>query len=273
MTPTNLINRTRLVYLPVWLVDSQVQAGWRAEMGYNYSVVSHQDRYDDRAGGWRSQQVEETRLRWEPRLGQLVRAYDNIASPALAHHAAAMRQLGEFDYRRAQAFAPVGAFGANTAWAAVLPDRSAEDAWPEAVPVLQAAAQEECRQAAGADQVRSFQWNPDFPQRHWTLLLLPVLSTYYLDDERQPRPVLVNGQNGKLSGVRRASWERARTTAVWLGIACALALVAALVLGGLGVVAPPLLFLSGLLLFVGLVLGIGAVVPLVIAWSVNNKTQ
>lgn len=273
LTPENLFKRTRLVYLPVWLVDSQVLAGWRAEMGYNYNVVSHQDRYDDRAGGWRSREVQETRLRWEPRLGELNRKYENIAAPALIHHAAAMRQLGDYDYRRAQAFSTNAAFNAGLPWTAALPDRSIEDAWPDAVPVIQAAAQEECRQAAAADQVRSFLWNAEFNQRNWTLLLLPVLSTYYLDDEQRARSVLVNGQNGKLSGVRRASWVRARSAAIWLGIAAALALIAALVLGGFGMVVPPLLVVSGVLFVVGLVLGVGALAPLIIVWSVNKKTN
>lgn len=271
LTLTNLLARTRLVYLPVWLVDSQVQAGWQAEMGYNYAVVSHQDRYDDSVGGWRSRQVEETRLRWEQRTGNLDRSYDNVTAPALASHSAAVSKLGEYDYRRAQAYSPSGAFGEVKAWAAALPDRSAEDAWPEAIPVLQASAAEECREASGADQVRGFHWIPEFQQRRWTLLLLPVLSTYYLDDDRQPRPVLVNGQSGHLSGVRRASWERARTAAVWLGIACALSLVAALVLGAIGAVMPPLLAIAAVLLFAGLALGVGAVVPLAVVWSVNKK--
>ena len=82
--------------VPVWLVDGEVQAEWRAEAGYHYQVVSHQDRYEDRRGGWSSREVKETRTRWEPRLGRLKRAYQNLRAPALEEQAPGrLRRHGE----------------------------------------------------------------------------------------------------------------------------------------------------------------------------------
>jgi hypothetical protein len=97
-----------------------------------------------------------------------------------------------------------------------------------------------------------------------------MLTTYYLDDQAQPCPVFVNAQNGKPSGTRKASWQRARKTSIWLGAACVMALLLVLVLAGAGMLLPPLLAVAGLLLLVGVVLGLGALAPLIIVWSVNR---
>jgi hypothetical protein len=50
LTPENLASRLRNTYIPLWLVDGQVQATWQAEMGFDYQVVSHREKYD--AGSW-----------------------------------------------------------------------------------------------------------------------------------------------------------------------------------------------------------------------------
>ena len=50
----------------------------------------------------------------------------------------------------------------------------------------------------------------------WTLLLLPLLSAYYLDDEGAPQAVYINGQNGTISGVRRSSMKRAQRASLWI---------------------------------------------------------
>jgi hypothetical protein len=86
LTPSTLQRRLQRVYLPMWLVDASVQANWKAEAGFDYQVVSHQDQYS--GSGWTSQQVKEGRIRWEPRLGRLERSYANLAAPALEDHPA-----------------------------------------------------------------------------------------------------------------------------------------------------------------------------------------
>jgi hypothetical protein len=110
-----------------------------------------------------------------------------------------------------------------------LPDRTPQDAWPEALSALQAAASEECRLAAGADHIRDYNWSPQVSNQIWTLLLLPVYATYYLDDERAPQPVFVHGQSGAVSGSRRASVKRGQRLAlILIGVAVALFLLSLL---------------------------------------------
>ena len=82
LNPRRLAGRLRRTYVPMWLVDGGVGAHWQAELGYDYDVVSYQDRFSDTAG-WESHEVTETRVRWEQRVGQLSRAYQNIPAPAL----------------------------------------------------------------------------------------------------------------------------------------------------------------------------------------------
>ncbi len=100
LTPSNLIARLQRVFLPMWLVDTDTSATWEAEMGFDYEVVSHQANYGDQRG-WDTREVKETRIRWEPRLGNLNRSYQNISAPALEDHARLQASLGAFDLRKA----------------------------------------------------------------------------------------------------------------------------------------------------------------------------
>lgn len=265
LQPAILRLRAKRVYLPVWLVDVQVQAEWRAEAGFNYDVVSHRDQFA--GGGWTSQQVQEQRVRWEMRLGRLGRAYANIAAPALEEHRRLMAELGEYDPSAAGPYQP-----ANVQEALLrAPDRSLQDAWSDARPAIQAAAAEECRQAARADHIRQFAWQPQFSNANWTLLLLPALATFYLDDENLPRPVWVNAQTGQVSGKRRASIRRAtRAAGLWLAAALVVFLIS-VALAAVSVMLPVLLAVAILGFTAAVLAGVAAVIPLFRVWAFNRS--
>jgi hypothetical protein len=222
LQPSRLMQRLRRVYVPMWLVDGGVAGGWQAELGYNYDVVSFQDRFDDQAG-WQSHEITETRVRWEPRAGRLSRAYQNIPAPAMEGFERWREQLGEYNLRAAQPYRAELLDGALVR----LPSRPPADAWYEAARGFRDAAADECRQAGGADHIREFGWSPQFAQLHWTQLLLPAYTSYYLDDNQAVRRVLIHGQTGRAGGPRRASirraWRRAllvlAMTLVLLGVA------------------------------------------------------
>jgi hypothetical protein len=249
------------------LVDADVQATWQAEAGFDYQVVSHQDRYDDQRAGWVSQEVKEGRVRWEPRLGSLKRSYANVPAPALEEEPRLRRNLGDWILQKAQPYRREAAEGTIIR----LPDRVPGDAWQEALPAIQASAGEECRQAAQADHQRCFRWSPQFPCQNWTLLLRPVYTTYYLDDEGIPQAVLIHGQTGKVSGQRRASGKRGQQAAwIILGVALGLFLVS-LALSVISAVFPPLLPLGGLGFLVALLVALGAVIPVFRVWQFNRS--
>lgn len=259
--------RLQPLALPLWLVDVQVRAGWRAEVGFDYEVVSHQSRYDDRGGGWREQEVQERRVRWEPRLGRLRRVYHNVIAPALEAEGALQRALGPFRLEDAQPYPQQQ----SAVTLVRLPDRAPEAAWTAAEPRVREAAGEECRQAAGADHVRDFRWSPHYADPNWTLLLRPVYTTYYLDDEGQPQRVLVHGQTGRLSGERRGSMRRAQRRALTVGIVAAVIFALSLVLGLVSIAVPPLLLVAGLGVLVALLVGLGALIPILQVWQFNRR--
>jgi hypothetical protein len=263
----NLRKRLKQVYLPAWLVDVRVQASWQAEAGYNYDVVSHEDAYSQNRGGWASREITERKVRWEPRLGRLERSYTNIPAPAMEDDGQWKLSLGEFNLSPAQTYRPETARQAFVR----LPDRSPQDAWSSAEPGVQSAAAEECMRATGGDHFRTFQWEPEFSDQNWTLLLQPLYATYYLDDDNQPQPVYFHGQFGGVAGSRRASMRRAQRASLWI-LAVALVIFAlGLVASFAGVAVTPLLALGGVGLGVAAIIGVGAIFPVAIAWQFNRK--
>lgn len=261
--------RSRLlpIALPMWLVDAEVEGPWWAEVGFDYDVVSHQNHYDQNRGGWFEREVQETRVRWEPRVGRLHRAYHNVSAAALEDERALQQRLGSYDHRSAQAYRPEMMGRALIR----LPDRSTGDAWPDAEPTVRTLAAKECQKAASADHFRQFRWKPVYTNRNWTLLLRPVYATYYLDDEGQPQPVLLHGQTGQINGARRGSMRRAQKTALIIAIVAAVIFVLSLILGAVGLMVPPLLVVAAIGIVVALLVGLGALVPIVRVWQFNRR--
>jgi hypothetical protein len=273
LEPQKLRNRINRLYLPMWLVDAEAEASWKAEAGFDYQVVSHQDHYDENRGGWNSRQVKEDRIRWEPRLGRLKRSYQNVPAPALEADRAIKASLGDFDLSASGPYKPPVSFTSEVLKGAFLrlPDRTPQDAWPEAQPALQAAAANEVRQAASAAHLRQFTWQAQFADQNWTLMLLPILTSYYLDDEQKPQAVAIHGQSGKLVGNRRSSMKRARRTAFGLlggGVAVFLISVLLWAISFL----MPLLFVIGVIgMLAAIVLAAGAIIPPLMSWWFNRS--
>ncbi|HLF91766.1 MAG TPA: hypothetical protein VI451_22700 [Anaerolineales bacterium] len=268
LTPVNLRRRLQAIYLPMYLVDADVEATWQGEAGFNYEVVSHREQYGGQ--GWQTQQVKETRIRWEPRVGRLKRTYHNIPAPGLEEHKQLIRQLGEYDFKASQFHSQVGSPVTGEPFVR-LPNRSTADAWPDAIPGFQTAAAGECRTAAQADHFREFRWQAAYANQNWTQLHLPVYTTCYLDDENRPQPVMLNGQTGRLFGVRRSSMKRAQTTALWILLAAAAAFGISVVLALAGVVFPPLVVAGGIGIFVAFFVALGAIYPIFRAWQFNRS--
>jgi len=265
----SLSRRLQRIFIPVWLVDANVRADWQGEAGFNYEVVSHQEHYNEIQGGWKSQAVTETKVRWEPRRGKLDRTYPNNPVTALEGEIGLKMLLGQYQVQGAHAYTPETARQAFVR----LPDRNPEDAWRELLPSLQSAAAEECRQAAKADHLRDFRWRSDFYHRNWTLLLLPLYMTHYLDDDNQPQPVYLNGQSGIASGDRRASPKRARRAGLFILAAAGLIILISLLLTLAGLMVTPLLAVGGIGLVIATLVGIAAIIPPAIAWQFNRSQK
>lgn len=269
LTPQNLLGRMHRIYLPMWLVDAQVTASWQAETGFNYEVVSHQERYDERRGGWLSQKTHESRIRWEPRLGNLNRSYLNIAAPAIEADTQIKNLLGDYDLKKVQPYRPEAVEQAFVR----LPNRSPDDAWSDAALAFQKAAAQECRLAAKADHIRQFAWQPDFHNRNWTLQLLPLYATFYLDDEKLPQVVLLHGQTGKIHGSRRASMKRGQRVSLVILAAAVVLFILSLLLVAVGRLQPAILDIGWIGLVLALIVGLGAIVPVATAAWFNHQQK
>jgi hypothetical protein len=262
-----LRRRLRRLYWPMWLVDAETEAEWSAEVGFDYQVISHRERYDN--GRWQTQEVREGRIRWEPRVGRLRRTYHNVAAPALEEHAGLRRRLGDYDLNVAAPYQPEQVADAPIR----LPDRQPTDAWPDAEPAVFSTAMEECRRAATADHIRDYHWSPNYASHNWTLLLLPVWATFYRDDEGRLEPVLMHGQSGRLSGRRRSSFKRARRYTLAVAALAAALLVLGLLAAVAGSLRPELAPLAAIILLAAVAVGLLAPLPWLIAWNQNRTNE
>ena len=153
-----------------------------------------------------------------------------------------------------------------------IPSLEPEAAWPGAEAALVRAAQAECQQAASADHIRDFAVEAEYNDLNWTLLLLPAYVTWY-EEGGQTWPVLVNGQSGRVSGVRRASARKANATSLILGGVAAILFVLGGLLSLLGAVFPPAVAVGGVILVIGLLLGIAAPIPAIGVWTFNRRSS
>lgn len=261
-----LLQRAVPLYWPRWLVDSEIAGAWQAEAGFDYQVKSSQESYGN--SGWQTREVVETRIRWEPRAGQITRTYENVAAPALSDEARLLRRAGQYQLAQAAAYQPEQLQGACIR----VPDLPPESAWPLAQTQLEAAAATECQQAAGAQHLRNFSLRAEYHNLHWTQLLLPLYVTWYTADDGQPQLLYLNGQTGAIGGMRLASQKKGWQWAGALLATAAVVLILALLLAALGLVFPPSLVLGVILGIVALLIACAAILPAAWPWQ-WNRTQ
>lgn len=265
-TPEMLARRAVPVYWPMWLVDSDLRGIWQAEVGYDYQVKSSQESYG--SGSWQTRETVETRIRWEPRTGQIERHYNNIAVPARSDHERMKLLTGQYNLKRSIAYQPERAAQTGVQ----VPDQNPENAWSQARESLNRAAGEECQQAANGQHIRSFGIRAEYCNQHWTQLLLPVFTSYYLDDDGKAHMVFVNGQTGFVGGQKVASLKKGWQVAAVIGVVAAILLVLGLIGIGTGLLIPGAAVVGGALAISGLVAGIAAFIPPIWAWMYNRNT-
>lgn len=226
---TALVSRLRLVYAPVWLMDTTVQTKWQAEVGFDYQVQSHRESYS--GGSWRTQQVQRTKQDWEPRTGSMTLRFDNVPAEALERNILFARLvqrpiIGLQTVREADPYQPDTGSEASFC----LPTRVPQDAVADMVPTLMEMAKNEVKSACRADHLRHFQWAPELSEQNWTKMLFPIWSTWYLDDDDRPRMIYINAMTGHGWGEKTPSMRRAWLFSGIFGGAAALLFVAGLIL-------------------------------------------
>jgi hypothetical protein len=264
-TVDNLLKRTVPLFWPLWLVDSDIAGHWQMEAGFDYQVESTKEFYS--GGRWQSRKQIETRVRWEPRLGEISHHVDNVAVQALDEHENRLQMTGRFPLEEAEDFNP------NFLGNALLevPDLPPEDAWPLAKPKVNQAVGEVCARAVGADHARNFALKADYTKLNWTQLYLPFYATYYKDDEGQPQILIVNGVTGRIQGPRLASRQRGLRIAGIIAIITGVFLLLALIGLLLAPLFPPAGIIAALLGLLGFGIGIAALVPAIWPGQWNRK--
>ncbi len=263
----SLLSRVVPVYWPMWLVDCDINGHWQAEAGFDYQVKSSQEFFKN--SSWQSRDIVETRVRWEPCLGQIERHYENIAAPAMNDHQALINAVGEYD--RTQA----GSYQSEMLGHAVLlvPDLLPENAWPIAQSNLNKAAAQECQQAASAQHLRNFSIHANYSKLNWTQILYPMYLTYYLDDDGHPQVIRFNGQTGAISGPRMASQRKGWTWAlISLGVGLGLFLLGLLGFA-LSPIFPPASVIAVLLITLAFITAVFAILPVVWPWQWNRNQK
>lgn len=263
--PDTLLERAVPVFVPMWLVDSDLQGSWQAEMGFDYQVKSSQEAYS--GGSWRTREVLENRVRWEPRLGQVDLRYDNSAVPAMSDHERLSQRVGNYNLKSSRAYDP-GLVGSAALRA---PDVDTAQAWPLAKDALEQRLAQDCLQAAGAQHLRRFSCKISYTQERWTQLLMPLYFSWYSDDDGRRYPVYVNGQSGRVGGIRLASQRKGWQ---WAGILAAAA-VGVFLLALLGFLLtslfPPAAAIGAVLAGIALLVGAAAIIPAVWPWQWNRR--
>ena len=266
-TVENLMNRTRAVFWPLWLVDSDIKGHWQMEAGFDYQVESSKEYYQD--GQWQSRTVLEDRINWEPRLGELETHIDNVAVPALEEHKNRLQMSGGYSLDQASSFDP---HLLNSAFLEA-PDLPPDDAWPLAKPQIDHRLAQICTKASGAQHSQNFAIKGDYHNLNWTQFLLPMYVTFYTDDDGEPQVLVVNGETGDIKGPRLSSQKRGLRIAAIIGGAAGLMLVLALLGFLLTVIFPPAGIIAAFLALTGFGTGLGALFPAIWPAQWNRKHQ
>lgn len=267
LNPLSMLQRAVRVCWPMWLVDADLLGAWEAEVGYDYQVKSSQETYRD--GRWQTHEVIETRTRWEPRLGQLNRRYENIATPAIEDQLRWKQLAGEYRLDLTLNYEASLIEGALLR----IPDLPPESAWPPAESNLHKAAAEEVRLSAGGQHIRQFSLQTSYENVHWTQLLLPLYFTFHLDDQGRRQPVYINGQNGKVGGIRMASQAKGWLWGGILALAGLVLLTSGLLAAAVGSILPLAAVVGLPLVLLGVVVGLLAIVPLTWPWRWNRAQK
>ncbi|NPV85067.1 MAG: hypothetical protein HPY45_03525 [Anaerolineae bacterium] len=215
------------IYLPFWTFDAQIQANWKAEVGYERQVRY----YDHGSKGWRTR----TEIDWVWKTGQVHLDINSLLITGTSHisHRIAEKIL-PFDLDQLVAYAPDYLAG----WQALAYDIDLPTAWERGKAMMREKAKTSCYHSIDSPHVRNFSMNADFSNESWRYILLPIyLSTYRY--EGKTFQVMVNGQNGVIAGQKPVAWWKIWTAIAAMfapGILLGLIGLLLLIFGGIGII-------------------------------------
>ncbi len=227
------------IYLPFWTFDTQVDARWRAQVGYEKT----ERHYNAREKRW----VTRTRIDWRWENGKThLNIDDFLVSGSHQRHISQLilKRLYPYDMNGLKTYQPDYLAG----WQAQAYEVTLTDAWASAKKAIREKAKTACHRDIPTHHVRNFSMSADFRDESWRYILLPVYLAAYKYDN-QVYQVMLNGQTGAIAGQKPIAWWK-----IWLAIAAMLAPgtllgligLPLLLVGGVGIIA----IVLGIILFV-----------------------
>ena len=186
LAKTALVDTVRSIYVPYWTFDAQVHCPWDAEAGYYYYVPVPTKK------GVRM----ERRTRWEPASGVVDTFFDDEAVPGTQGlPLKLLRQIEPFPTGDVVAYDTAFLSGHVVEhYKVVLLDaaRHGQDQ-------MNARLEQLCAQQVPGDTCRNLRIHPDYSQRTFKHVLVPVWVLSY-DYGRRAFRVVVNGYTGTIAG-------------------------------------------------------------------------
>lgn len=202
--PRDLVNVARSaqftgIYLSFWTFHANVNADWRAEVGYERT----ENYFDVTQAKFKTRQIID--WKWEQRA--LTVPFQNQLGTGNTHIAPRLLQrLEPYQLDALATYEP----GFLAGWRAVSYEIPLNDAWDAARTQMR----EQTRQTAYAEinsqHIRNFSLNAAFDDEAWRLILLPAYITTYRFQEKTYQ-LVINGQTGKVAGDKPVAWNK-----IWL---------------------------------------------------------
>jgi len=211
----DVVGRFVGMYLPFWVFDAQIEARWRARVGYERRVPVRRD------GKWEHETI--VVWRWEsgrvhvPIENLVIYGTDKVSTVLL-------ERLYPYDLTALTEYDP----GYLAGWQAQAYDIQLRPAWEVGKQRAREEAKRACYRDIPTSRVRDFSMTADFDRERWRYVLLPAYMATYVYAGGTYH-VMVNGQTAAVSGQKPIAWAR-----VWLAIA--LALAPGVLLGLLGLI-------------------------------------
>jgi hypothetical protein len=189
------------LYLPYWTFDAHAECPWRAESGTYYTTRDSQGR-------------SQRRVRWRPASGHVTHFFDDLLVPASKGvHANLLRKIEPFP--TTTDLIPYDS-GYLSGWVVELYQTDLVQASQRSESLMNDRLRDMCARAVPGDTHRNLRIDPDYSDKTFKHILLPVWLLTYTYGSKSYQ-VAVNGVTGKMGGEYPISWVKV-TIAVLIGL-------------------------------------------------------
>lgn len=205
MTPSSLqqvaaIGAFTPIFLPFWTFTATCDADWRAEVGHDRTETYYEN----------GERKTRTVTDWRWKNGNVRNTYhDLLISGTKRHSLVLLNRLKSYDLDALTPYAAEFLAGMH----AQAYDIPLEEAWESGREQMRESSRQACLRDADGDHIRNFSMSLDFEDESWRYILVPMYSSVF-QYQSKPYQILVNGQNGAITGPRPADWNK-----IWLVMA------------------------------------------------------